>query len=460
MFKKYIAISFVLTIAISCAPAFLAPTETITINAAIEHQTIEGLGGQMESHYEYENDTEFWDLLYKDVGVSAVRLGGAMGTDFNLPIFREEAWPVYKIAKTYGLTQFPGYVHAKPEWKSPQVINGGTLLRQYYENYSHYMVDAINHIEEATGVVVTMNSPFPEPSLGYNADPASPYLHTFMSAANYRDFLKTYGPIIKSAKPDVKVYVPLEWNVHQSIKYANIILSDPEARQWVDGLATNGYGWTSGKTGAKEWQAFADLARKYNINEIWVPEQAHCTTCGNPPADPAGLITAQWLHEALAIGNVNIWQMHLLIDTGQYDKSGMKGLVYSKHWPCKFFVCEYWSNGITKEGYAFKQFAHWIRPGAIRIEAASPDPDILVSGYKHPTENTFTIVAINKGSADRTVNFEIHNYSSLSSLSAYRTSLKEDTKYLGDVSVSNNSFSYVLPEGSITTFASFMLKNK
>jgi O-glycosyl hydrolase len=451
--KKYIIIFCVLTIAISNAAAVLAAPVTITIDASIEHQTIEGLGGQMESHYEYENDTQFWDILFKDVGVSAVRLGAAMGTDLSLPIFDEEAWPVYRIAKTYGLTLFPGFVHAKPEWKSPQVINGGTLLPQYYDTYSYFMRDAITYTENATGVTVTMNSPFPEPSLGYNGDPNSPYYHTYMTAADYRDFLKVYGPIIKSSKPNVKIYVPLDWNVDSSINYANVILSDFQARQWVDGLATNGYGWSSGLTSAQNWQRFANLAAQYNINEIWVPEQGHCTTCGNPPADPAGLITAQWIHEALAIGNANIWQQWLLIDKGQYSGVGMVGFVYSKYWPCKNGVCEYSSNGITKEGYSFKQFAHWVRPGAIRIDATSPDPDILVSSYKHPTDNTFTIVAINKGSTVKTVNIYINNYGALSNLFAYRTSLTENTDYLGQISLSNNSFSYDLPNGSITTFA-------
>jgi len=452
VFKKYIIIFLALALAISSSPAVLAAPVTITIDASIEHQTIEGLGGQMESHPEYENDTQFWDILFKEVGVSAVRLGGAMGIDLTLPIFEEQEWPVYRIAKTYGLTLFPGFVHAKPEWKSPQVINGGTLLPQYYDTYSYFMRDAISYTESMTGVTVTMNSPFPEPSLGYNADPNSPFYHTYMSAADYRDFIKVYGPIIKSAKPNVKIFVPLDWNVDGSITYANVILSDPQARQWVDGLATNGYGWSSGLTSAQNWQRFADLAAQYNINEIWVPEQSHCTSCGNPAADPAGIITAQWLHEALAIGNANVWQQWLLIDKGQYDSAGMVGFVHSKYWPCVNGVCEYSSNGITKEGYSFKQFAHWVRPGAIRIDAISPDPDILVSSYKHPTDNTFTIVAINKGSSLKTVNVNISNYNSLSNLFAYRTSATENSDYLGQVSVSNNSFAYDLPNRSITTF--------
>ena len=103
MLKKYIIIILALALAISSSPAIMAAPVTVTIDASVEHQTIEGLGGQMESHPEYENDTQFWDILFKEVGVSAVRLGGAMGTDLTLPIFEESEWPVYRIAKTFRL---------------------------------------------------------------------------------------------------------------------------------------------------------------------------------------------------------------------------------------------------------------------------------------------------------------------------------------------------------------------
>jgi len=45
---------------------------TVDIDGSVEHQTIEGLGGNMESHPVYENNTYFWDLLFNDIGVSAI----------------------------------------------------------------------------------------------------------------------------------------------------------------------------------------------------------------------------------------------------------------------------------------------------------------------------------------------------------------------------------------------------
>jgi O-glycosyl hydrolase len=347
-----ICVVFPILALLAISDAWIADTQAaasnVSLDGSVQYQTIQGLGGQMESHAAYLNDTEFWDLLFKEVGVSAVRAGSATTSDLaslTAPIMNEEVWPVYRLAKSYGQTIFSAHIHAKPEWKSPPIINGGTLLPEFYDDYANYMVDAINIFENTAGVTINSNSPIPEPSLGANGDPSSPYLHTYMGPSGYRDFIKVYGPILKAAKPHIKIYIPLDWNVDGSINYANIILSDPEARKWVDGLATNGYGTSLGLTTPQKWQALAALAKKYNLSEIIVPEQSHC--CSNESADPAGLVMAGWLHDALAIGNVNLWQTWLLIDKGKYSRNNMRGLVYSKAWPCVNGICEFSSNGIT-----------------------------------------------------------------------------------------------------------------
>jgi O-glycosyl hydrolase len=429
-------------------------TSIVNVDGSMQYQTIRGLGGQMESHFAYENDTEFWDLLFKDVGVSAIRAGSATVSDLaglNSPLMNEEVWPVLRLAQKYGQTLFGGFIHAKPEWKSPAIVNGGTLLPQFYDDYANEMVSAINIFENNIGATCTLNSPIPEPGIPSNGDPTSPYLHTTMTPTQYRDLIKVYGPIVKAAKPDTKIYAPLDWNVDESINYANIILSNPEARRWIDGLATNGYGTLSGYTTPEKWIALAALAKRYNLTDIWVPEQSHC--CSNETADPAGLVMAGWLHDALALGNVNIWQTQLLIDKGKYNQSNITGLVFSKSWPCVKGVCEFPANGITKDGYAFKQFAHWVRPGAVRVNATSDNSEILVSSYWHPPDHTFTIVAINKSNSEKPVNFKIANVQGIRILDIFRTSVSENTANLGSLGVLNNSFSYKLAAQSITTFA-------
>jgi O-glycosyl hydrolase len=425
----------------------------VSIDASIEHQTIVGFGGQMESHPEYENDAQFWDMFFNDLGVSFVRTGAtASSLDVTEPIWAREVWPVYRYAKAYGQTEFGAGINVPLQWKSVQVKTGGTLLPQYYADFSNFFVDMLNKVEAATGVTVTNVCPFAEPSLNATPDPNGIFYRTYMSADQIREFLKVFGPIVKAAKPAVKIYTPLDWNVRGTVYYGNIILSDPVARQWVDGLASNGYGILSGVTNATEWANLWSLARQFGLTSVRVPEQAHC--CSNPRPDPAALTTASWIHDALVYGNVDAWQMQLLIDKGKYDKE-IVGFIGSRYWPCPNGVCEYAANTITKQGYGFRQFAHWVRPGAKRIDAASGDPELLVSSYKHAANGTFTIVAINMGLSPKTVRFAIQNYPSLPSLGAYRTSATENSADLGPQSLAGNAFTAVLPPQSTTTFADF-----
>ena len=437
----------------------MSQAATVAINGATEYQTIQGFGCQMESHDSsvngsgYANDTAFWDIFFNDIGVSFVRTGAASDTglgSYLSPFYSEEIWTTYRWAKRYGQTLLGGLARPKPELKDCPYIQGGKLLPEFYDDFAYFTIDMINIWEDSTGMTFNVYTPFAEPDLNEPCDSTGPYNRLSMDFSSYLAYLKVAAPIIKAAKPNIKIYVGLSWNVQNSVNYANLILADTAARRWVDGLAANGYGTELGKTTPQYWQALANLARQYNITSIWVPEVSHC--CGNKPADSAGLVMAGWIHDALTIGNATMWQMLLGIETG--STGVIKGLIYSKNWPCPGGVCRFSSNGITKDGYAFRQFAHWVRPGAIRIEAISSDTnDVKVSAYKHPLESVFTIVAINPATSNKTANFSIANLDGLSSLNAVRTSTNERGVDLGAIAVTGNSFSYVLPSRSITTFA-------
>ncbi len=426
--------------------------QTVTVDGAVEHQTIMGLGGQMESHPEYENDAEFWDLLFDEVGVSVVRVGSGGGIYPDNCCETVEHFPVFREALNHGLKNFPlGMAGPKAEWKDTGQANGGSMLPEHYDDYANLLLEYIEHVETETGITVTHFLPIPEPSIGYNGNPDSPWPHCYMSAADYRDFLKVMGPIFRAARPDVKIAAPCGYKVPVSVSYANVILADPEARGYVDVLASNGYAWPSG-TNPDSWQDLAQVARQYGVREAWVPEAAHCDVCGNPTPHPAGLYIVKWIHEAFVHGNVGTWQTWVMIDRGSRSSSNMRGFVHSKNWPPD----EFDSNGITKVGYAFRQFARWVRPGAVRVDAASDDPHLLVSAYRHPEQETFTVVAINDATSERTVTFTVDNLEGIDSLEAHRTSASDDGVYVGDITVVGNSFIFTLPPESTTTFSGYL----
>jgi len=68
-----------------------AQSSNVNIDGSIEFQTIQGLGGNMESHTEYENNSQFWDLLFDDMGVSAIFTYAYLGHEVFDPV---EEFPV------------------------------------------------------------------------------------------------------------------------------------------------------------------------------------------------------------------------------------------------------------------------------------------------------------------------------------------------------------------------------
>ena len=51
--------------ALSCLTS-PARAQTVTVDGTEQHQRILGFGGNMESHEAYEEDSEFWGLLFDE----------------------------------------------------------------------------------------------------------------------------------------------------------------------------------------------------------------------------------------------------------------------------------------------------------------------------------------------------------------------------------------------------------
>jgi O-glycosyl hydrolase len=410
------------------SPNFLFSAD-INIDCSREHQTIKGLGGQIDNHNPGYS-SRFWDLVFNDLGISALML-------FPFPnhadLDQEEVFPVLTQANRHGVKHFfVCFSSPKAKWKYPDQV----LRPEYYDDWAHLFLEYFNYIKKNTGVEITDMAPFNEPSF-FSPDS----YRNLISENNFVSFLKVAGPIIRSGNSAVKIHAPNDWNVSQSISYSKAILSDPLARRYVDVLSTHGYGGS--RSSPLNWQTFASIAKTYN-KATASTENLHC--CGNSKKHPAGINTAKWIHNAFAHGNAIYFFWWEVLDLGQYRTH--RGFVYSKDFPPNIFS----NDGITKYGYAFKQFAHWIRPGAIRLEATSSDPNILITAYKHPIDKTFTLVSINDFTQAKTIKFQINNSNTISRLNIYRTSSTQNTSNLGTVSIKNNTFIFILPKESITTF--------
>jgi len=101
----------------------------------------------------------------------------------------------------------------------------------------------------------------------------------------------------------------------------------------------------------------------------------------------------------------------------------------------------------TKEFYAFKQYSAFIHPEWKRISANIENDNIKPLAFINPTEDTISLVLVNRSDIE-TIDVRIEcNAFSISGSEVYRTSDNENCVNLGEL----NDSSFVLPPKSITT---------
>ena len=110
------------------------------------------------------------------------------------------------------------------------------------------------------------------------------------------------------------------------------------------------------------------------------------------------------------------------------------------------------NSNITKRGYAMSQFARFIRPGYVRIQATQESEMPAwgsVSAFK--SDSSLVVVMINNRSESKEVEFAIDD-EDFTSFTPYVTSKVKDCERGADGEITGNVFSYTLEDSSITTF--------
>jgi glucuronoarabinoxylan endo-1,4-beta-xylanase len=155
-----------------------------------------------------------------------------------------------------------------------------------------------------------------------------------------------------------------------------------------------------------------------------------------PSSDIAnGLAVAKWIHDAIAIGMVSSWQWWwwLPLNADNEDlllKDGSE----------------------TKRLYTLGNYSKLIRPGSQRVAISGTMPaNVLVTGYKNPTDGTVVIVAINSGTAAVPVSFFIPGNTPCS-MTPWVTSSKDSLVSKPSVSVADGHLSVSLAAQSVTSF--------
>jgi O-glycosyl hydrolase len=110
------------------------------------------------------------------------------------------------------------------------------------------------------------------------------------------------------------------------------------------------------------------------------------------------------------------------------------------------------NSNVTKRGYIMSQYARFVRPGFIRVNATTnPRLNVYVTAYKSGSK--VVIVIVNTTSSPIRQTFIIQN-GNVAALTPYVTSSTKNCVQGSDIAVSNGIFNTTLDASSVVTFVS------
>ncbi|MFX0136713.1 MAG: glycoside hydrolase family 30 beta sandwich domain-containing protein [Candidatus Hodarchaeota archaeon] len=450
-----------------------AQNATITIDAGIQYQTIEGLGGWIESGtirrgtpQEAYDNTPLWDMLINDLGLTQFQISFPAAIEdqndnddpniINWSAFDPNRISYYPDGNFFGegnvdikvlkalqrealrsgaIINFHMCAWGYPAWLTGWLGSGGRV--NDYEELAELVFATIKIYRDQLGIPINIISLINEPGMWMQATPreisdmvvkvktrfqqegldtriAAPETAGSDLIDNY--LFNTGDPwILPYAEPYLDVYF---YHIYDIIWFGTSGGGLGELRNFTQ------------RTGIPSWQTQAcnyklaggDMTKTNTYEE--------------------GLYLGVHIHEVFVEAGSTGFVWWILYAPSYNDPRSEGQILIDVDWGSL-------SPNPSPKYYAMKQFSRYIPIGAKRIDVQGGNWDLLVSAYLHH-DGTFTLVSINLG-GERDVTFNLNGIS-FSSLNRTRFSEGENSQDIGNLNVSGASFSDRLKEQSITTY--------
>ncbi len=245
------------------------------------------------------------------------------------------------------------------------------------------------------------------------------------NAEYLRHVVTLLGRALKAEGFATRIVVPDDVNPTEAEGRARVILADPEARQYVGALPFHLYGEP-----LTTIAPLKGLSEQYGI-PLWMSEYyTH-----------SAMEWAQLVHSLLVDYNVSAVD-YISGYLGYDDGAELISIDHDAN--------RYLGYTIHGQFYFFGNYTKYIRPGAVRIAAASSSEQIQASAFI--LGGRMTIVAINRGDAPLTVRVDVSSIPDKGAFSAVRSSDGEHLMSLPAPLLTGGRFIATLPPVSITTF--------
>ncbi len=413
-----------------------AQAQTATVNWTNVHQTIQGFG----AYNAWAPIGSYQSLLFNTLGYSLLRAslptndscssGPSSSCGSGVSNTSDMQSCIALGCKVWATVSTP-----PPDMKTNSngacTVVGATMIPSAYGAFATYMSNYIASLKTYYNVPLYAISPQNEPDTCFSGTQSEAF--SAMSGVNLDTFIKTnLGPTLAAnGQSSTLIMMPETGSYGDLTTYADTCMGDSSCSSYIGIVAFHDYDNASSPT------------NPYNTSQFWEtevsgpPGPSLCNGCWDPSIADA-LMWAGIVHTNLVNG-VTAWHYFWYVDpTGVNENSGL--------------INPAMSTPISIRTYAIAQWAKFVRPGWVRIDAtANPESGADVTAFKNPSTGAFAIVAVNQNTSGSAINFSLAGFTP-TSVTPYVTSATLSLSPQSNVSVSNNSFTYTLSGQSITTF--------
>ena len=249
---------------------------------------------------------------------------------------------------------------------------------------------------------------------------------------------------------------------------ATAILSDLDARPYVAAIGYHSYPYGQGyssasfilsTSGAGNADArrvavrhrLRNLGNKYHVH-VWMTENSH----GGPPLSYNTFrARVVQIHDEFLYANASayfayaaMWDLtsqRLHFKNGDLYGGGSDGNIV-------LINNDTGAVDITGIGYAIGHYARWVKPGAVRVDATSSDPLVLVSAFRDDGRGTIALVLANNAARPRSVSINLSGVSVSGDLAGEQSTTSGYWQPLAEFAPSSATmFTITLPPTSVTS---------
>jgi len=280
---------------------------------------------------------------------------------------------------------------------------------------------------------------------------------------DYVVIVKRLGARLRAAGIATRIVVSDGWIPQNVLRYAEAVLADPDARQYVGAIAYHAYadGYDDPATllnnsaasnpphaAVEVRQQIRDLAARSSL-PVWLTEICYCTPRSSAFSE-FELLRARLnhLHDELTIANVaafDTMNLYNIRRPGVYDE--LIEVFYRPDGTIERYQ-------IATYGYLFGQYSRFIIPGSVRVNADSNNARVRVVAFQRP-DGKLVIVALNNNASTIQANIALSGLSQMpSALTVLSSRDGAIWQTPPDVSVNGAAATVVLAPLSVTTYVS------